>query len=546
VLDPRRLTTALAGLVVSSVAGAQALHTTRVGYGLDRPTSVVAPPGDPHRLFATEQWTGLVRVVRNGELLPTPFVDAGPVSTGIEQGLLGLAFHPAYETNGLVYVHLTDASGTSVVREFRRDANVLERADPASARTLLVVPQPFPNHNGGALAFGPDGYLYVALGDGGSFNDSANNAQNLDVLLGKILRLDVNGDDFPADPLRNYAIPPTNPFAGAIPGADEVLHYGLRNPWRCTFDRVTGHLFIGDVGEGLREEVDVALAGTTGLNFGWRCMEGLACTGLSGCVCNAASLTLPIHQYGHAMGCSIIGGHVYRGAAIPSLAGTYFFADYCSNRIWSFAVSATGVPGPVVERTQELAPIGGPSITNVFTFGEDGRGELLIVEQDGEIWRVDGPAPGTAVCFGDGSGPTDCPCNNPGAPGRGCANSYEPAGGWLDAMGTTSPDTLRLSVEGLPPTSVGLFLSGDAFDATGTPFGDGIFCLSGTLRRLRARTAVGGVAHDPEPGELPISARSQAIPGSGTSQWFQVYYRNAAPFCTPDTFNTSSGYRVVW
>jgi len=283
------------------------------------------------------------------------------------------------------------------VAEYQVSGNP-DLADPKSARTVLTVAQPQLNHNGGMLAFGPrDGYLYISLGDGGGANDPGNHAQNRNSLLGKMLRIDVDR----RDPGLGYAIPPTNPFKGVAGTRDEIWALGLRNPWRFSFDRLTGDLYIADVGQSAREEVDFQPASSKGgENYGWRCMEGNACTGLTGCTCNAAGLTLPVFDYTHAQGCSITGGYVYRGCAIPGLSGTYFFADFCSNRIWTFRVVGGKAVG-VQERSAELAPGGGLGIQSITSFGEDGRGELYLTDlYGGELFKIVPRAAGPTLSLG--------------------------------------------------------------------------------------------------------------------------------------------------
>jgi glucose/arabinose dehydrogenase len=534
-----------ASSVLAADAAAQTLRTTLVASGLSEPTNVVAPPGDEHRLFVTEQHSGLIRIVKGGVVLPSAFLNAGPVAGGGEQGLLGLAFHPAWATNGKLYVYVSVGTA-NIVREITVANPAADVAAVTSVVQVLSVTNPFSNHNGGCLQFGPDGYLYVAKGDGGSGNDPQNNGQNINSLLGKLLRIDVNGDDFPADATRNYAIPPSNPFAGATPGADEIWFYGLRNPWRFSFDRQIGDLLIGDVGQNAVEEIDFGPGGVGGLNYGWRCMEGNNCTGLTGCTCFSAALQAPIQTYTHAQGCSVTGGFVYRGSALPALQGTYFYADYCSNTIWSLVyVPGIGVSN-FTNRTAQLDPPGAATISNITSFGEDARGEILIVEQGGEIWRIEGPAPGVGTCAGDGSLATPCPCANNGALGRGCGNSAVAAGAFLSATGSVDPDTLYFTCSGLPGGTSCIFLKSDGFDGAGAPYGDGVLCLTGFFRRLRVVSAVGGVATYPALGDEPVSSRSWVTPGSGESAWYQVYYRNSAVFCTPDTFNVSNGYAITW
>lgn len=405
-------------LGVAGPASAQTLTTVRVASGILRPTFVCSPPNDYQRLFIVSQrditsqtnpTTGHIYILNlNTQLVSgTPFLDVSNLSANSEQGLLGLAFHPNYAQNGYFYVYYTEAPspGFDVLARYKRSDGNPDVADPASAKILLRFADPYVNHNGGWVAFGPDGYLYLSIGDGGSQNDPQNRGQDTtDDLFGNILRLDVDGpnnivgdaddDEFPADDNKNYAIPPDNPFVG-VTGDDEIWAYGLRNPWRPSFDRATGDLWIADVGQDAIEEIDYQPAGPVsavrGRNYGWRCMEGLNCTGRTGCTCNAPELTLPIQTYTHSTGstgrCSITGGYVYRGCQIPWLRGTYFYADYCSSQIWSLRYTPqTGVT-EFTERTAELDP---PSFTinNPTSFGEDARGELYICDQGGEIFKI--------------------------------------------------------------------------------------------------------------------------------------------------------------
>ena len=347
--------------------------------GLDDPVFVTAAPGDfEDRLFVVEQG-GLVRIVENGTLLSAPFLDlTAEVTAGGEQGLLGLAFDPAYGASGFFFVNYTDLNGdTRIVRyTVSTDGNV---ADPSSALDILVVEQPYANHNGGMLAFGPfDDYLYVGLGDGGGTGDPENNAQDPSTLLGSMLRIDVLGADAD-DP---YFIPFDNPFVNVQDFRAEVWSFGLRNPWRYSFDRQTGDLYIADVGQSAWEEVSVQLAGSDGgENYGWRRMEGTSCYDPS-TGCNQGNLVLPAYEYPHSEGCSITGGYVYRGDAIPELEGRYLFADYCEGWVRSFEL-AGGVATDVQDHSDELAPGG-----NVISFGQDNEGELYVVEQGGAVYRI--------------------------------------------------------------------------------------------------------------------------------------------------------------
>jgi glucose/arabinose dehydrogenase len=305
-----------------------------------------------------------------------PFLDVSSLTAaGGERGLLGLAFHPRYPDDPRVFVDYTDLAGNTVVSSFTVDPADPDRVDPGSESVVLGIQQPYANHNGGALAFGPDGMLYVATGDGGSGGDPHDNGQRLDTLLGKILRIDVDRPD--GGP--GYRIPADNPFVGRGDVRPEIWLYGLRNPWRIAFDRSTGDLWIGDVGQGAYEEIDVARAGAAGgANYGWARMEGFHCYP-SGEGCARPELTLPIAEYGHDRGCAVTGGAVYRGSAIPSLAGGYVFADYCSGFVWVIDAGASDRQEP------QLAVESGRQIAG---FGEDENGELFVADLSGALLRV--------------------------------------------------------------------------------------------------------------------------------------------------------------
>lgn len=345
-----------------------------VASGLSVPLYLTSPRDDGHRLFIVEK-TGAIRIVKDGTLLAAPFLDIGPqVSAGAEQGLLGLAFDPNYTANGRFFVHYTDPAGNTRVSGFQVSTDP-DIADPASERNLLTASQPYSNHNGGQLLFGPDGLLYLGLGDGGSSGDPEARGQDLSDLLGSILRLDVQGGS-------SYTIPSDNPFVAQAGARPEIWSYGLRNPWRFSFDRGTGDLYIADVGQSRFEEVDIspAAAGTgKGSNYGWNLMEGNHC--FSGGQCNQAGLALPAYEYSHNSGCSITGGYVYRGSAVPSMQGLYFFADYCQG--WVRSLRYTG--GDATELTQwpALRP-GGP----ITSFGEDAAGELYLLAENGRVFKI--------------------------------------------------------------------------------------------------------------------------------------------------------------
>lgn len=359
------------------------LSATRVATGFAGPLFAASPPGDPQRLFVVEQHTGRIRILdtETGATAATPFLDIpdDQLSRGGEQGLLGLAFHPDYATNGKFYVNLTNPAGDTEVWEYRRSADA-DLADPNSRKLVMTLDQPFENHNGGCLAFGPDGLLYIASGDGGGANDTLGLAQNADSPFGKILRVDVNGDDFPNDPSRNYAIPPSNPFVGA-PGADEVWATGLRNPWRFSFDSGSGDLFIGDVGQDAREEIDYLRAGSGGgANFGWNVREG----GVRGPGPQSGGpFADPIVEYGRSLGVSVTGGYVYRGPGDAG-QGLYVFGDFASGRLFTF----TATDGAALDVTERAVTPDAGVMDLIASFATDGLGRLYVIGLDGEIFRL--------------------------------------------------------------------------------------------------------------------------------------------------------------
>ncbi len=358
-----------------------------VASGLLNPLRVTAPAGDFQRLFVVEQG-GRIRIVKDGLLLGGSFLDlSGRISSGGERGLLGLAFHPLYRRNGRFFVNYTDPQGNTVVSEFAVSSNP-DFATPGSERVLLRQTQPFSNHNGGHLAFSPtDGTLYLGLGDGGSGGDPQNLAQNDETWLGKILRIDV--DD--RDPGKEYAVPADNPFAGRTNPRPEIWAKGLRNPWRFSFDRAIGDLWIGDVGQGAWEEIDWQSASSSGgENYGWRRMEGFHCYDpASGC--QTPFLTLPMLEYAHTANpsrCSVTGGVVPRGASVPEIAGRYLFADYCSGEVFSVRRLGGAVTDARNHRA-EWVPAGGRTIGSVSDLGEDARGDVYVTDSaGGEVFRL--------------------------------------------------------------------------------------------------------------------------------------------------------------
>jgi len=346
-----------------------AVALRRIVAGLSSPVQVTHAGDRSGRLFIVEQG-GRIRILKNGRLLPRPFLDiTSKVTSGGEMGLLSVAFHPRFVENGRFFVNYTTGEGErlrSVVAEYRvsPDADVAATVE----RVLLEVSQPFRNHNGGLNLFGPDGMLYIGFGDGGSGGDPMNNGQRLDTLLGKLLRIDVDGGT-------PYRAPSDNPFVGRAGARGEIWAYGLRNPWRFAFDRTTGRLFVGDVGQNRLEEVDIV---ERGKNYGWRVMEGTSCYNpASGC--NREGLELPIAEYDHAAGCSITGGQVYRGSRIPGLVGRYLFGDYCSGRIW--ALTETG--GARWTMTQVSS-----TDLRISSFGEDAAGEVYVVDHSGAVYLI--------------------------------------------------------------------------------------------------------------------------------------------------------------
>lgn len=349
--------------------------------GLTSPVDVASAHDGTGRLFVVEQ-PGRIRLVDDGRLVTRPFLDIRKeIASGGERGLLGLAFHPDFPEDPRLFVDYTDLKGDTVVSEFTVDPADADAVDPATERILLQIDQPYANHNGGAVAFGSDGMLYVAMGDGGSGGDPEGNGQRLDTLLAKILRIDVDGE-----PEGNaaYRIPDDNPFLNIPDAMPEIWLTGLRNPWRIRFDGETGNLWIGDVGQGAWEEIDVAPAGAGGLNFGWNVMEGFHCY-LPDTGCDETGLTLPIAEYGHGLGCAVIGGVVVRDADQPRLNGGYLFADECSGNIWLLD------PSDTTARQDPVLAIGTGRSISAISLDEDGTvlatdlrgGQLLAITAAG-------------------------------------------------------------------------------------------------------------------------------------------------------------------
>ena len=352
---------------------AQVTYTlTTIATGFTAPLDLEQPRDNSGRLFVVQQG-GQIRILQNGAIATTPFLDiSSKITSGGETGLLGLIFHSNYSQNRKFYLNYTRTTSgqlQTVIAEYLASAVNPNVADPTTERILLVVDQPFPNHKAGQLAFGPDGYLYFGLGDGGSGGDPLGNGQNTNVLLGKMLRIDVNNTGAG----KPYAIPSDNPFVNGG-GQPEIYAYGFRNPWRFSFDTASGRLFVADVGQNAFEEIDLV---TKGGNYGWNIMEGSHCYNAS--TCDMTGLTLPIHDYPRTDGTTVIGGFVYRGTAIPSLVGTYVFGDFGSGKIWALREGTSNT----WTRTELLS-----TSRQISSFGQDQSGELYVVDFAGTVLQL--------------------------------------------------------------------------------------------------------------------------------------------------------------
>lgn len=385
------------GLSAASFAGVPSLTTEVVVDGLAQPTFVAFDPDDAGRMFVVEK-AGRVRLVEDGVTNATPFLDLSAIVTSSAfGGMTGLALDPDFATNGHVYVVYPTGAGTNGDRvelaRYTVSAGDEDVADPASRVLLMSIANGYnPQfHIGGWIGFGPDGMLYMPLGDGtttGGESTGGQRSQSLTSYWGKTLRIDVDGDDFPADPDRNYAVPADNPFVG-MGVLDEIWSFGLRNPFRASFDRTTGDFWIADVGLFQFEEINVEPAGHAGgRNYGWNCAEGTACSTNVNCDCTTDDLTGPVHVYARGSSCSITGGAVYRGCAIDGLAGRYFYGDWCSGRVWSLAWDGASV-SDVIEHTAELNDNGGtPAMDQITSFAEDPFGELYISTEQGRVFKI--------------------------------------------------------------------------------------------------------------------------------------------------------------
>jgi uncharacterized protein (TIGR03437 family) len=427
-------------LLLSLIAGmplaGQEIQTRQIASGVTLPSDIQNAGDGSARLFFVQQ-DGLVRIFRNGALAAAPFLDIrSKTRAESERGLLGLAFPPGFAQKRHFYVDYTDLNGDTVIAQYRVSANP-DAADPASETVLLHIPQPFPNHNGGQLRFGPDGYLYIGMGDGGSGGDPLGNGQSLGTLLGKLLRVDVETAS------GQVRIPAGNPFAANAAARPEIWAYGFRNPWRFTFDRATGDLWIADVGQNTYEEIDFQPAASRGgENYGWNRMEGLHCF-LPGC--SMQGLTLPVAEYSHKEGCAVTGGFVYRGSLSPGLRGIYVYGDYCSGTIWGIERQGT--------KFVNRALLG--SGFNITTFGEDEAGELYVTNAgDGTIHHIEGSRAPRLSAAGVVNAASFAPGLSPGS----LATAF--TAGVLDKPGVVSADRLPL-----PATLQGVSITVDGIAA---------------------------------------------------------------------------------
>jgi len=511
----------IAAVATSYTSDAQTLSLELVQGGFASPVYATAPKGDLDRLFVVQR-NGVIRVMRNGSLNGTPFLNiSGIVNSGGERGLLGLAFHPDFFTNGRFFVNYTQTSsggpggnGDTVIAEYKVTGDPLTNdvADPTQVQVITWIDQPFSNHNAGGIDFGPDGKLYVPMGDGGSGNDPLNAGQDPSQRLGKILRYDVD--------IASPFIPADNPYVGVVGTDDAIWAFGMRNPWRWSFDRDTGDLYIGDVGQGAREEVNFVPASSTGgENYGWRCMEGNNCTGLSGCVCNAVTLTDPVVDYNHGGGrCSITGGYVYRGTEIPGLAGPYFYGDFCSSQYWSFRMVGGSVT-EFTERTSEFSGAFGPS-----SFGEDGAGELYVVTLSGSVYKVVQDCGFQVYCVANTN------------------SSGLPASIFATGSAVVTDEDLTLTATSVAPNQFGYFLMSTTQGFIPNFAGSqGNFCLGSPFIRFAADIANSGpggvLTLSPDFGNLPNNAVFMA----GDTWNFQAWFRDQIPATTS---NTSDGVSV--
>lgn len=502
------LAAALALASLSSPATAQGLTAERIAVGLNHPGMLLQAPGDNDRLFILERRRG-IRILKNGVLNPGLFLDLTP-ELGSNEAITSFAFHPDYQNNGRIFVSYMDVNFMSHMTEYLVTSDP-DLADP-STRIQLLGPyqQLLPSHNWDYLSFGPDGMLYFGLGDDGQ----GPNGQDLGSINGKILRMDV---DLPAP----YVPATGNPFVGQAGANPLIWIYGLRQPWRFDFDPLNGDLYIGEVGAGAEEEIDIVpFASAAATNFGWRCIEGNTCTGYAGCAsCSDPGYTSPVYTIPHTGGvCAVIGGMVYRGSAIPSLQGTYWYSEFCTSKIYSFVWDGTQVTQHI-DRTAELVPsIGGP-VDFVASFSRDHAGELYICSNTGgEVYKIVPTATCGAINY--------------------CTSNLNSIGtnATIGFTGTTSVATqdMSVTVSGVLPGKVGLFLYGAS--QTQLPLGDGFLCVTGGVVRMNPPLVADASGNGSR--LVPIAANGIT---AGSLLNFQYWYRDTA---SPGTFNLSDGLAV--
>ena len=492
------LTTLLSVIVCGHPTVVAQSSLQQVTSGLASPLYVTHVPGDTDRIFMLEQGSGgtaRIKVTNLNTSATSTFLTIGGLATGGERGLLGLAFHPDYANNGFFYVNVTVANRTEI-RRYRAlgDPATSNTGDPASLAQVMRYNQPFTNHNGGWMGFNPttsDPYLYIATGDGGSGGDPFNNAQDItNNRLGKMLRINVDGDDFPTNPNENYSIPADNPFVGTV-GDDEIWSYGLRNPWRNSFDRATGDLWMGDVGQNQREEINFEPAGAGGRNYGWRVMEANLCNDNSQTggnpPCNDPSLTPPIYAYlrgfGTFQGSSTTGGYVYHGS-VPQYEGMYFFGDFVSNHIWTIDPLSIDPASSVRSRDAELPP-NVSSISGLSSFGEDADGELYVTSYGGRVYRLSSTST-DAVWNGD----------DPGAGNPGDGATWTSANNWTRGGNVDTAFVAKDEVVFVPGSSqltlnlgADRVVGGVRFEENYTLSGNRLQVLSGHVRVAPGITA---------------------------------------------------------
>ncbi len=567
----------------SATAQSAAVTTELVADGLSDPLFVTHAPNDPLRLFIVEQGVGTTADIKILDLathsvLRTPFLTVTAL-TGGERGLLGMAFDPDYAVNGYFYIFCCLPRGTfgpygsNCVMRYTRSTTDPNVADASSAYPILTMTNMVGFHNGGWIAFGPDGFLYVAVGDDGN-GLPYHYSQSLAERVGKVLRIDVRADAYPSDPDQNYSVPLSNPFVNTPGALPEIWLYGLRNPWRDSFDRATGDLWIGDVGGDSAEEIDFVPSGASGLNFGWDCMEGNLCTGETSCTCNSPTLTMPVQTYSHKAGSAVIGGYRYRGNALCGWQGTYFYADYYSAQIWSFGFDGTSITNPK-NRTSQLHRAGTPWIQDIASFGEDDGGEIYIVDHNGKVFEIV-PSPGFPDCNRNGLddacdiwsgtshdldgngipdeceqnggtpycfGATGCPCGNDSSPAQkaGCRNGSG-VGGMLVGSGLTSVSQDGLVLHATSMTgAIAVFVQGTS--SIKFAYGDGLLCV-GRLVRIGEKPLVGGNADYPIGSDPAISVRG-GVPPTGGARYYQTVYRSHDGPCAAG-LNITNGVSVVW